>query len=130
MFPCMSQHAPRSARARPGAQPPLELLRQALGQGGWYGRDAAFRALADVQFVAAMGPPGGGCTAVPDRLLRHFHCVALPQVRRGAWRRPACAAAAVHAVRVDGGACVPQVCRQVWVLCRGSPYPLHILPVI
>jgi len=130
MFPCMSQHAPRSARARPGAQPPLELLRQALGQGGWYGRDTAFRALADVQFVAAMGPPGGGCTAVPDRLLRHFHCVALPQVRRGAWRRPACAAAAVHAVRIDGGACVPQVCRQVWVLCRGSPYPLHILPVL
>lgn len=60
-------------------QPPLELLRQAIGQGGWYGRDAAFRALADVQFVAAMGPPGGSCTAVTDRLLRHFHCLALSQ---------------------------------------------------
>ena len=61
-------------------QPPLELLRQAIGQGGWYGRDAAFRALADVQFVAAMGPPGGSRTAVTDRLLRHFHCLALSQV--------------------------------------------------
>ena len=61
-------------------QPPLELLRQAIGQGGWYGRDAAFRALADVQFVAAMGPPGGSCTAITDRLLRHFHCLALSQV--------------------------------------------------
>ena len=62
------------------AQPPLELVRQALGQGGWYGRDVAFHALADVQFVAAMGPPGGSCTAVTDRLLRHFHCLALSQV--------------------------------------------------
>lgn len=61
-------------------QPPLELVRQAIGQGGWYGRDAAFRALADVQFVAAMGPPGGSCTAVTDRLLRHFHCLALSEV--------------------------------------------------
>ena len=64
-----------------GAQPPIELLRQGLDQGGWYGRDNAFRALTDVQFVAAMGPPGGGRTFVTNRYLRHFNVLALAQVR-------------------------------------------------
>ncbi|KXZ55711.1 DHC8 protein [Gonium pectorale] len=63
-----------------GAQPPIELLRQALDQGGWYGRDNAFRTLVDVQLVAAMGPPGGGRTFVTNRFLRHFNVLALAQV--------------------------------------------------
>ena len=60
-----------------GAQPPLELLRQAVDHFGWYGRDNAFRGLADVQFVAAMAPPGGGRAAVTPRLLRHYMSVAI-----------------------------------------------------
>lgn len=68
-----------------GAQPPLELLRQACDHQGWYGRDNAFRQMVDVQFAAAMGPPGGGRTFVTNRLLRHFSTLACAQVR--GWHR-------------------------------------------
>ena len=61
-------------------QPPIELLRQFMDMGGWYGRDNSFRAMTDVQFVAAMGTPGGGRTFITDRYLRHFNLVALSQV--------------------------------------------------
>jgi hypothetical protein len=63
-----------------GAQPPIELLRQFMDYGGWYGRDNVFRTMVDVQFVAAMGPPGGGRTFITNRYQRHFHCLALSQV--------------------------------------------------
>eukprot|EP00879_Flechtneria_rotunda_P029025 GHRR01031280.1.p1 GENE.GHRR01031280.1~~GHRR01031280.1.p1 ORF type:complete len:706 (+),score=183.60 GHRR01031280.1:1495-3612(+) len=63
-----------------GAQPPLELLRQACDYNGWYGRDNVFRQMVDVQFVAAMAPPGGGRTFVTNRLLRHFNTLACAQV--------------------------------------------------
>lgn len=65
-----------------GAQPPIELLRQAMDHDGWYGRDNGFRQMVDVQFIAAMGPPGGGRTAITNRYLRHFNTLALAQVRR------------------------------------------------
>ena len=59
-----------------GAQPPIEILRQAMSQGGWYDRtEATFRNLVDVQFVGAMGPPGGGKTQVTQRFIRHFNLI-------------------------------------------------------
>lgn len=44
-----------------GAQPPIELLRQIIDQGGQYvGKENEFINLVDVQFCSAMGLPGGG----------------------------------------------------------------------
>ncbi|KAF5833108.1 hypothetical protein DUNSADRAFT_10689 [Dunaliella salina] len=61
-----------------GAQPPIELLRQFMDHSGWYDhKELAFRRLQDVQFVAAMGPPGGGRSAVTNRYLRHYSVVSI-----------------------------------------------------
>ena len=67
-----------------GAQPPIEILRQFHDYGGWYGRDNAFRSLQDIQFVAAMGPAGGGRNPVTERYLRHFSLVSVPEVDESA----------------------------------------------
>ena len=42
-----------------GAQPPIEILRQWMDHAGWYNRqENVYVNLVDIQFVAAMGPPG------------------------------------------------------------------------
>ena len=66
------------AKEKYGAQPPIELLRQWMDHGGWYDRkskDQDFMQLVDLQFCAAMGPPGGGRTRITQRYVRQFNII-------------------------------------------------------
>ena len=46
---------------------------------GWYERrpPCTFKQIIDTQFVAAMGPPGGGRNPITNRLLRHFNMLTM-----------------------------------------------------
>uniref|UniRef100_A0A8C4W100 Dynein axonemal heavy chain 1 n=1 Tax=Gopherus evgoodei TaxID=1825980 RepID=A0A8C4W100_9SAUR len=57
-----------------GAQPPIELLRQ------WMDHRGTFKNLVDINFVCAMGPPGGGRNAITARLTRHFNYLSFTEM--------------------------------------------------
>jgi dynein heavy chain len=59
-----------------GAQPPNELLRQVIDQGGFYDvQKLFFKNVQDMICLAACAPPGGGRNEVSPRLLRHFSMI-------------------------------------------------------
>lgn len=57
-----------------GTQPPLELIRQWMDYEGWYDRGVRelFKYVMDIQFITAMGPPGGGRAEISKRVLSKF----------------------------------------------------------
>ena len=70
------------AKEKYGAQPPVEVLRQMVDQGGWYDykdKDKPFKHIVDKIFISAMGPPGGGRTFITARFLRHLNLVSLAE---------------------------------------------------
>ena len=65
-----------------GAQPPIELLRQVLGHGGFYTylKPISFNKIIDVSLALAMGPPGGGRNSITNRFMRYFNLVSFPNL--------------------------------------------------
>ena len=61
-----------------GSQPPLELLRQWMDYEGWFDKNVRelFKYILNVQFLAAMGPPGGGRMEISKRVLSKFSILA------------------------------------------------------
>lgn len=66
-----------------GAQPPIELLRQMIDNGGWYDnveKSRPFRTLNDIIFMGAMGPPSGGRNQITPRFQRHLHFLSFTEL--------------------------------------------------
>ncbi|GKT26037.1 Dynein axonemal heavy chain 2, partial [Aduncisulcus paluster] len=59
-----------------GSQPPLELLRQMITQGGWYDlKKQTFTEVRQCIVLGAMGKPGGGRNDISPRLLSCFNVI-------------------------------------------------------
>lgn len=72
-----------------GASPPIELLRQLMGNGGFYDRKIAgfWKFVQDVTVVAACGPPEGGRNPTTPRLTRLFHLLQIPNLTDDSMKR-------------------------------------------
>eukprot|EP00117_Sycon_ciliatum_P019779 scpid3161/ scgid17821/ Dynein heavy chain 2, axonemal; Axonemal beta dynein heavy chain 2; Ciliary dynein heavy chain 2 len=59
-----------------GSQPPLELIRQWIDYGKWYNREKlCLNEILNLQFLCAMGKPGGGRAEISNRLMSKYHII-------------------------------------------------------
>lgn len=59
-----------------GSQPPLELIRQWIDYGCWYNREKlSINHIIGLQFLCAMGKPGGGRAEISQRLMSKYHVI-------------------------------------------------------
>ena len=66
---------------RYGSQPPIELLRQTIDNGGIYDtKKFHFKHIAETYFACACAPPSGGRNEVTPRLFRHFNMIWFPDL--------------------------------------------------
>jgi dynein heavy chain len=77
---------PRKEKYSP--QPPIELLRQLLSQGGWYDRKKRqFKSFVDVQLMCSMRNPEGVEQTPTGRFLRYFHHLLFPEISSDSMHR-------------------------------------------
>jgi len=81
-FCCFVDDTNLPAKEQYGAQPPIELLRQTISQGGFYSYapPIRFSEIAGVTWALAMGPPGGAREDVSQRFLTHFNYITFPDM--------------------------------------------------
>ena len=64
-----------------GSQPPIEFLRQLIGNGGFYDlKKLNFINLNDSTLLSACAPPGGGRNPVTPRFFRFFNIIWMPEL--------------------------------------------------
>ena len=64
-----------------GSQPPVELLRQAIGQGGFYDlKKLELKKITNTSYITSCAPPGGGRNVVTPRLFRYFNMLWMPNL--------------------------------------------------
>ena len=73
--------------------------------------DNSWRAVVDVIFCAAMGPPGGGRNPVTPRYLRHFNLIAISEFDDATY-------SSIYGVRRELPAA--DGCMELWAACKGG----------
>jgi dynein heavy chain len=64
-----------------GAQPPLEMIRQAIGLGGWYDAETlVWKSVIDCVYVTSMGNPTGGRNPITARMKRLMSIVSFAEM--------------------------------------------------
>jgi dynein heavy chain len=71
-----------------GAMPPIELIRQVMDTGFWYNRKKLIpEHMLDLEFIAAMGEPGGGRQELTERIVSNFHLICFTFPSEGVMKR-------------------------------------------
>ena len=64
-----------------GAQPPVEIIRQAIGLGGWYDAETLeWKSVIDCCYITSMGNPTGGRNPITSRMKRLMTIVSFAEM--------------------------------------------------